>query len=267
MGKKKSSRTRIRRNAVVEQVQLRKTRYPYQAFILIACILICLTIAANMRNNIFKTPVSMWSDTVRKSPMKRRAHENFGQALSTAGFYGEAMREFKAVLALKDDGSVPPRDLYREIGVVYFRAGRIDDAITSWQTGLRYAPFDASLLNNLSIGFLKKGRYDEAAANARMALSAAPGMPQALNTLGEVLMSQGEYDKASEYFIRAIQVAPEDKNKYWNAALALERAGKRDMAYQYMSLYAVMEPDPAGRQRALQIMNNLKKPSPEGRMP
>jgi tetratricopeptide (TPR) repeat protein len=264
---KKSSRTRFRRNAFVEKVQLQKTRYHYPAVILSVCILICLTIAANVRNGIYKTPVSMWTDTAHKSPMKRRAHENFGQALSTAGFYSDAMREFKTVLALKDDGSVPPRDLYREIGVVYFRVGMLDDAITSWQTGLRHAPFDASLLNNLSIALLKKGRYDEAATNARMALSAAPGMPQALNTLGEVSMSQGEYDKASEYFLMAIQRAPEDKNKYWNAALAFEKAGKHDLAYQYMSMYAAMEPDPAGRQRALLIMNSLKKPSAGGWRP
>jgi tetratricopeptide (TPR) repeat protein len=264
---KKSSRTRSRRNALIEEVQSQKTSYQYASAILSLCIIICLVIAANVRNGIYKTPVTMWADTALKSPIKRRVHENLGQALSTAGLYNDAMREFKTVLALRDDGSVPPRDLYREIGVVYFRVGMIDDAITSWQTGLRYAPFDASLLNNLSIALLKKGRLDEAAANARMALSAAPGMPQALNTLGEVFMSQGEYDKAAECFLTAIQNAPEDKNKYWNAALALAKAGKLDMAYQYMNRYAAMEPDPAGRQRALLIMNSLRKPSSGGSGP
>ncbi|HSA78676.1 MAG TPA: tetratricopeptide repeat protein [Nitrospirota bacterium] len=258
---KKSSRTRFRRSAVIGDVQLRITSYHHQAAILSLCIIICLVIAANVRNGIYKTPVSMWTDTALKSPTKRRVHENLGQALSTAGLYSDAMREFKTVISLRDDGSVPPRDLYREIGVVYFRVGMIDDAITSWQKGLQYAPFDASLLNNLSVALLKKGRLDEAAANARMALSAAPGMPQALNTLGEVLMSQGQYDKAVECFLTAIQNAPEDKNKYWNAALAFAKAGKPDMAYQYMNRYAAMEPDPAGRQRALLIMNSLRKPS------
>jgi Flp pilus assembly protein TadD len=264
---KKSSRTRSRRSALIVEVQLQKPSYPYASAIVSLCIIVFLVIAAYMRNGIYKTPVTMWTDTALKSPVKRRVHENLGQALSTAGVYNDAMREFKTVLALKDDGSVPPRDLYREIGVVYFRVGMIDEAITAWQTGLRYAPFDASLLNNLSIAFLKKGRLDEAAANARMALSAAPGMPQALNTLGEVLMSQGEYDKAAECFLTAIQNAPEDKNKYWNAALALAKAGKTDMAYQYMGRYAAMEPDPAGRQRALLIMNSLRKPSSGGSGP
>jgi tetratricopeptide (TPR) repeat protein len=264
---KKSSRTRSRRDALIEDVQLRKTGYQYPSMILSLCIIICLVIAANARNGIYKTPVTMWADTALRSPKKRRVHENLGQALSTAGLYSDAMRELKTVLSLRDDGSVPPRDVYREIGVVYFRVGMIDDAITSWQAGLRYAPFDASLLNNLSIALLKKGRLDEAAANARMALSVAPVMPQALNTLGEVLMSQGEYDKAAEYFVMAIQSAPEDKNKYWNAALAFAKAGKPDMAYQYMSRYASMEPDPAGRQRALLIMNSLRKPSSGGTGP
>jgi len=241
---KKSSRTRPRRNVVIEEVQTRKTSYQYPSSILLLGIIICLIIAANARNGIYKTPVTMWTDTALKSPTKRRVHENLGQALSTAGVYNAAMREFKTVLALRDDGSVPPRDLYREIGVVYFRVGMIDEAITSWQTGLRFAPFDASLLNNLSIAFLKKGRLDEAAANARLALSAAPGMPQAMNTLGEVLMSQGEYSNAAEYFVA--------------------KAGNPVMAYQYMNRYAAMEPDPAGRQRAILIMNSLRKASPGG---
>ncbi len=255
---KKSSRKHVQRDVSAGKFQVQKTSFQAPAVALSVVIIVCLAFAANMRNSIYKTPVTMWADNVKKSPNKRRTHENFGQALSTEGRYNDAMREFKTVLALKDDGSVPPRDLYREIGVVYFRVGMFDDAITSWQTGLRYAPLDASLLNNLSIALLKKGRMDEAEESARKALATAPGMPQALNTLGEVLMSKGEYAKAAEYFLLAIQSAPEDKYKYWNAALAFEKAGNHDMAYQYLRIYASMEPDPAGRQRALQMMNSLK---------
>ena len=71
--------------------------------------------------------------------------------------YDEALRQFQTVMSLQDDGSVPLRDLYREIGVVYFRLEQYDDAIATWQTGLRFAPNDPSLLNNLSIALPAKG--------------------------------------------------------------------------------------------------------------
>jgi tetratricopeptide (TPR) repeat protein len=226
--------------------------------------------AAHTRNRIYRSHVDLWEDVTTRSPSKRRAHENYGQALSTAGsiakseaeakkYYDEALRQFQTVLSLKDDGSVPMRDLYREIGVVYFRVGRYQEAIDAWQTGLRHAPNDPSLLNNLSIVLMQQGRMDEAAAQAQTALTVDPYMPQALNTMGQVAMMKKEYDKAVQYFMRSIEREPDVAARYWNVALALEQAGKYDMALQYANSYAAMEQDPAARQRAVGLLEYLKK--------
>jgi tetratricopeptide (TPR) repeat protein len=211
------------------------------------------------RNRVYHDFITLWGDITKTSPNKRRAHENYGQALSTVGRLDEALREFNTVLALKDDGSVPMRDLYREIGVVYFRMGRMEDSITAWQTGLRHAPNDASLLNNLSIALLQTGRYDEAAASAQTALYSDPNMPQALNTMGQVLMLKKDYDGASNYFIKAIEQQPDVAARYWNAALALDQARKYDLASKYVNRYMEMEQDSASRQRAAGFIEYLNK--------
>lgn len=245
-------------------------------FLLISTALFLLVVgllaaAAYARNSIYRTHVTLWAEVVESSPNKRRAHENYGQALSTAAsravlssererYLAAALREFKTVMALKDDGSVPLRDLYREVGVVYYRLGQYDDAITAWQQGLQAVPYDPSLLNNLSIVLLQKGRYDEAAASAQAALMAAPSMPQALNTMGQVYLLKKNYEKASQYFIKAIEQEPDVPQRYWNAALALEQAGRYDMAFQYANRYATMVgADPASRQQAYGYLEHLKK--------
>ncbi len=151
------------------------------------------------------------------------------------------------------------RDLYREIGVVYFRLTRYEDAITVWQTGLQYAPNDPSLLNNLSIAFMQKGRFDDAAAAATVALSVNPDMPQALNTMGQVAMAKNNPELAAQYFLKALDREPDVPARYWNAALALERAKKYDMAFQFANRYASMEGDPGARQRAYQLIEHLKQ--------
>ncbi len=228
-----------------------------------------LTAAAYTRNSIYRSHVTLWDNVTKRSPNKRRAHENYGQALSTAGsvagtqsearkLYYEALRQFQTVISLKDDGSVPLRDLYREVGVVYFRLAQYDDAISSWETGLRYAPNDPSLLNNLSVVLIQKGRFDEAASVASAALSADPYMPQALNTMGQVAMVKNDYEKAAQYFLKAIDREPDVPARYWNAAVALERAKKYDIALQYASKYASMEQEPTGRQRAYGLIEHLK---------
>ncbi len=237
--------------------------------ILFTLIVGALTAAAHTRNSIYRSHVTLWDNVIKRSPNKRRAHENYGQALSTAGsvartqgearkLYYEALQQFRTVISLKDDGSVPLRDLYREIGVVYFRLERYDDAISSWETGLRYAPYDPSLLNNLSIVLMQKGRFDEAASVASAALSVDPYMPQALNTMGQVAMVKNDYEKAVQYFLKAIDREPDVPSRYWNAALAMEQAKKYDMALQYASKYVSMEPDPTGRQRAYGYIEHLK---------
>lgn len=226
----------------------------------LSLVIICaLAATAYQRNSIYHDFLTLWGNITKTSPNKRRAHENYGQALSTVGRLDEALREFNTVLALKDDGSVPPRDLYREIGVVYFRMNRMDDAISAWQTGLKYAPNDASLLNNLSIALLQTGRYEEAVAHAQTALSSDPNMPQALNTMGQVMMLKKEPEKAAQYFLKAIEVQPDVPARYWNVAMALEQAGKSEMALQYAQMYASMEKDDAARQRANTFIEYLKK--------
>jgi tetratricopeptide (TPR) repeat protein len=234
-----------------------------------AGIIIGLTVASYQRNRAYETAVTLWADASSKSKDKRRTHENYGQALSTAGaasenrndalaLYNEAVRQFQTVLALKDDGSVPPRDLYREIGVVYFRIGLIDDAITAWQTGLHFAPGDPSLLNNLSIALIKKKRYDEAEVAVRQALQADPNMPYLLNTMGEILVTKGNYEEALKYFLAAIERQPDNPSRYWNAAVAFEKIGRYDMAYEYASRFRSMETDPVQRQRVQLYLDRLQ---------
>ncbi len=229
--------------------------------------------AAYARNSIYHTYVTLWKSVTESAPNKRRAHENYGQALSTAGslsksvaeatkYYESALREFETVISLPDDGSVPLRDLYREIGVVHFRMARYYDAIEAWKTGLRYAPNDPSLLNNLSIVLMQKNRFDEAVSVAQSALAGSPGMPQALNTMGQAYMGKQEYAKAVKYFLMAIEREPDVPARYWNVAIAMEKAGNYRQAMEYATKYASMESDPAARQRAagfVQYINNTLK--------
>jgi tetratricopeptide (TPR) repeat protein len=86
-----------------------------------------------------------------------------------------------------------------------------------------------------------------------------PYMPQALNTMGQVSLMKKEYDKAVQFFLRSIDREPDVAARYWNVALAMDQAGKYDMALQYANQYANMETDPALRQRAAGFIEYLKK--------
>lgn len=214
--------------------------------------------ATYFRNSIYQNDVTLWASVAKSASEKRRAHENYGQALSTAGLFKNALEEFKQVIELKDDGSVPPRDLYREIGVVYFRMGQINEAVTFWKIGLREAPNYPALLNNLSVALLSLGQNGEAMAAAELALAADPSMLQALTVMGQVAMLKKDFNTAAQYFIRATDRDPKDPARYWAATVALKEAKKYNQAYAYAAKYAAMESNPVARQMALEYLRLLE---------
>ncbi len=250
--------------AMPRKVMERETPPGIFSLLLIAAVLISLVITTLARNDVYRSTLSLWKNITETSPSKRRAHENYGQALSTAGRLQEALEQFNTVLALEDDGSVPLRDLYREIGVVQFRLESLDAAVEAWQKGLLYAVGDPGLLNNLSVAYMQQKRYDEAAASAEEALKANPQMPQLLNTLGQVSMIKKEYDKAAKYFLDAAHADPDSPSYYANAAMALAQTGKYDLAYQNMSMAEARMAYPQQRQNAQAFMAQMKSFSARG---
>jgi len=220
-------------------------------------ILVCLVGASFARNAVFLSPLQLWADGVVKSPSKRRPHENYGQALSTEGYYQEALREFSMVLSLKEDDSVPLRDVYREIGVVDYHLGQFDAAINAWQKGLRSAAYDTGLLNNLAAVYYTTQRYEEAEAHAKAVLETDPYMPSALNILGELYLRQSNYAAALASFLRAIEVEPNVASRYWNAALACMRLNRYDEARQYVDRYTSMTNDENSLQEARALIAKL----------
>jgi hypothetical protein len=52
------------------------------------------------RNTVYRDQVTFWSDAVRKSPQKARAHNNLGHAYFLAGDPDRAMEEFRTALSL-----------------------------------------------------------------------------------------------------------------------------------------------------------------------
>jgi len=245
--------------AVTRQAMEQKAPAGFFFLFLMTAMLLSLASATLVRNTVYQSGMSLWKNITETSPQKRRAHENYGQALSTAGRLQEALEQFNTVLALPDDGSVPLRDLYREIGVVQFRLGSLDAAVDAWRKGLRFADGDPGLLNNLSVAYMQQQRYDDAAASAEAALKNNPMMPQLLNTLGQVSMIKKEYGKAQKYFLDAINSDPDSPTYYSNAAMAYAQTGGFDEAYRYMGMSAARTADPLQRQRAQAFMDQMKK--------
>lgn len=63
------------------------------------------------RNMVYRDPVLLWLDTVAKSPLKARPHNNLGHSLAVKGEWDQAIEEFRAAIKLDPNYAVAQENL------------------------------------------------------------------------------------------------------------------------------------------------------------
>lgn len=118
-----------------------------------------------------------------------------------AGDVIAAEEEVNQALALRPD-DVRVLNL---LGLVRFRAGRHEAALTLYQDLVERQPSDASLRLNLGLVELRMGRNTEAAAHLQQVVDQEPDNIRAFGYLGLALMRSGQLLEAREALLRAGQ--------------------------------------------------------------
>ena len=101
---------------VIELMLVLKQRFFKVILISLLLIYTCLSI---LRNRDYASEISLWEDTVKKSPNKARVHNNLGYAYLLAHRNIEARQEFVTALKI-DPGLYKARyNLYRVDDEIY----------------------------------------------------------------------------------------------------------------------------------------------------
>lgn len=77
----------------------------------LALVFLMLIVATGQRNHTYRNEISLWEDTVKKSPHKARVYNNLGYALFLAGRYGEARQAYEVALRIKPDFALARNNL------------------------------------------------------------------------------------------------------------------------------------------------------------
>lgn len=124
--------------------------------VLLSAIVLILSWSAYQRNLVWKDDLSLWSDNVKKSYSKARAHQYLGLAYHNAGYIDSAIKEYKISLSIFPFQA----DVHNNIGVSYFFKGDIDTAITHFKHALAINPSHSDAHYNLGIAYGEKGLTD-----------------------------------------------------------------------------------------------------------
>lgn len=217
-----------------------------------------------LRNSVYASELSLWSDTIAKRPENARARVNYSLALDAAGRRDEALHQidraveleptsadahfnrgvvlaglgrrddarsaYRRCLALRPDYS----EAHNNLGILALNSADWNEAATEFRAATQVRPRYAEAHSNLSVALLELHRGSEAIAAAERAVALDPGLALAYYNLGNALIAAGRAIDAREAFQRAVKLDPENCDARNNLGNALAEAGQlREALEQY----------------------------------
>ena len=193
------------------------------------------------RNQVYRSALSLWGDTVRKRPANARAINDLGNALDNAGRTSEALANYDKARQVKPDYAMA----YYNKAELLLRMGETVAALEAFDQALRIAPDYFKALRGKGDALVKAGRSDAAIALYREALALQPDDAEAARSLGIALLGAGRVSEAIEPFEVALRVDPGNARTHSNLGFAYAKLGRFELAVLHLELAVQLEPDSA----------------------
>ncbi len=208
------------------------------------------------RNAIWRDDITLYGDTVKKSPDSDLPHFNFGVKLREKGKIDEAIEQYQIALEMNPNYL----DAHVNLGNIFLDdKGWTDKAIEQYQIAVKLNPNDVDTQNNLGNAFLDKGWTDKAIERYYIALKLNPDKAEARYNLGNALLNKGWIDKAIEQYQIAIKLNPNYADAHINLGNAFLNKGLIDKAIEEYQIAIRLNPSNSSYHSYLAKAHELKK--------
>jgi protein O-mannosyl-transferase len=188
--------------------------------------------AAYERNRIWKTPETLWFDTLKKAPMESRVRHNLGAVYQERGQMGKAIEEYETALRL---GNYPRKGeetaTYFNLGNLHRDLGNPPQAEVFYRKAVQVDPNCYPALNSLAVLYEREGRKDAVLPALMKALKAEPESSSTNYNLGLFHLKNGDLDKAVPYFDTAIKDPGIEHSARVSQGVVYKQKGLRGKAF------------------------------------
>jgi tetratricopeptide (TPR) repeat protein len=191
------------------------------------------------RNEDYRDPLTLWSDTVAKQPGNSRAQLNLGSALTEAGRLEDARARVAEAIRLFPNYA----EAHYSLGNVLLRLDRPAEAVAAGETAVRLRPDFVEAHYQLGTALLRLGRTDEAVAHLETALRLRPGFADGQHTLAGTLAMAGRTAEALAHYEAALRLQPDNPALRVELGNVLGRAGRTEEAIPHFQAAAQLDPD------------------------
>jgi protein O-mannosyl-transferase len=190
------------------------------------------------RNRVWQDNVTLWDDTVRKSPHKARPYCNRGVAYSNAGDFERALKDFTAAIALDPNYA----EAYHSRGVVLGKQGKLKEAIADFTRAIDIEGALTAAYNNRGSAYGREGELDLAVRDFSRALMIDPNYAEAYKNRGIVYVMQGRVPDGILDFTRAVGSDPHYVEAYLNRGLIYGQEGRLQEAVSDLTRAIALDP-------------------------
>lgn len=142
---------------------------------IVACCAILVVLTYN-RNSVWQSAISLWGDSVKKSPAKDRPWFNLGMAYDASGAYGEALSCFQKAAEINPGWG----KVYEGLGMAYLHLNDYKGTIEVSLRGIDIDPSNPIIYNNLGVAYAETGRAEDAKQAFSTAIALRPGYVNAM---------------------------------------------------------------------------------------
>jgi protein O-mannosyl-transferase len=202
-------------------------------------VLASLALLTWRQGRIYRSPETLWRDTLAKNPGCWMAHNNLSAVLTEKGELPESIWHCEQALRFNPNSAEP----HNSLGLALARQGKLEDAIGQFEQALQIKPDYAEPNGNLGDVLAQLGRIPEAITHYEEALRLRPDLAAAHCNLGNALMQVNRVPEAVAQYEQALRIRPDDAETHVNLGAALARLGKPDNAFRQYAEALRIEPD------------------------
>jgi tetratricopeptide (TPR) repeat protein len=217
----------------------RRLGVPAIAWAASGLIVLSLTALTIQRNFDYASELSIWQDTVDKSPGNPRAQYDLAHALEAENRPQQAIAHYQKALEENPDYT----DALNNLGHVLSVSGNAQDAVVYLQRAIQLKPGLAEAHFNLGYALAQQGRIKEAITQLQEAIRLKPEFGDAHNNLGIALAMDGRTEEAIDQWQRALELEPDSADTHNNLAYALSRVGRMRGAISHYEQALRIRPD------------------------
>jgi Flp pilus assembly protein TadD len=195
-------------------------------------IVLFYTIASYQRNRVWANELTLWLDSVEKSPNKIRPHLNLGGAYQQRNAHDLAIQEFRTALMLNPNVA----QAYSGLGISYLSKNDLVAAEESFEKALQMDPTIVDANIGLGMVHYRRGKYPEALEYLKPQLNRRAESVQVVGMIASSQMRLGQYAEAILSLQHYLRLRPGAAKAHYDLILAYALAGrKEDAARHYES--------------------------------